>query len=512
MKSLRAAVSDTSNWPILGILLLAALMRFWRIGADGMWTDELSSVVFSTRGLFGAVRTAALDTGPPLYYVLQTIVNSVFGVGEAGMRAISAFAGVGSAGVAYLIGNKLYGRTVALLAASMTAIGSVMIQYGREARAYSLAVLLAACVAYTLLRVLERGTGWDYALHALAIIAACYTHLFGLIAAAGIVAGVLVRPRLVRALGWRWAAALAASVVAFLPWLVILLRQAMRVAEQEAAGQWVLSPPGDIFEVFWDTLIRYTPWAGGNPVMHAAFAGLLLFGAFAAVVFVERGSLTPERPVRLDGVDRSALLVGWIAMVYLGGLLVSKYVVPIFDYRMAVVAAPALYLLAARGLVQLWRPVAVVLVVATLAYAVHGVTTLYTTPKKQQWREATEYLLEREAEEDGIIAYTSFIMTNVDTYARILGHADGLTGHRVSRAFSDEELDEQLDEILADKDSVYLLQGHVPKLDGSLTALDLAMQRQGWVMEDSLELIGVWLHHYVRPPGDAASVSQGDGP
>ncbi len=162
----------------------------------------------------------------------------------------------------------------------------------------------------------------------------------------------------------------------------------------------------------------YTPWGQTNALLKPVFLALVLIGAVAAVDFVRRrqaaergrrgsGRAASEPAVTRrfgpnptgacavsDGVDRLAILGGWAGAVFVGGLVVSKFVVPIFDVRMALVAAPALYLLACNGLTKLWRPVAVAIAIAFILYTGVGLRNYYTQPHKEQWREATQYLID----------------------------------------------------------------------------------------------------------------------
>ena len=68
----------------------------------------------------------------------------IFGFGEAGLRSLSALAGVLTVPVAYGIGAKLCTRRVGVVLAALTACSPLLIWYSQEARSYELLVLLTA--------------------------------------------------------------------------------------------------------------------------------------------------------------------------------------------------------------------------------------------------------------------------------------------------------------------------------------------------------------------------------
>lgn len=479
--------------PLL-VVALAAFLRLFHLPTESLWNDELSTVVFTSAGPVEAIRHAAADTSPPLYYVLQSLVNGAFGMTEWTLRAISAFAGVASTALVYMVGRRLYTPLTALVASLAFAVGSMPLQYAQEARAYSLAVLFVLAAAFWLIEAVTRPRASAYAGFALAAAAAAYTHLFAGVAVAGMLAGVLVRPALARAGGWRLAAAGAAALAAWTPWAYVLAGQTATVTASADAGAWSLKAPTDVFATFYDSFSAYTPWGWTNAVVAAAFLGLVLFGALSAEEMrpgMQQGS------AGMTGADRLALLGGWIGLVFGGGLAISVLVVPIFTGRMAIVAAPAIFLLAAEGARRLWRPAAIALGLAIALYAVSGLGAYYTVPQKSQWREATEYLMAEDA--DDVIAYTSFVLKNVSTYAKLMGDADGISGTGLSRTAGPDELADQLATALGGRDDVWVVQGHVTRAEDGTTLLDTVFADDGWRADDTLMLKDVTVTHYVAP-------------
>jgi len=130
----------------VGVLTaLAAVLRFTRLGHQGFWYDEANTallVQFAPGKMLGLI--AQRESTPPLYYCLAWIWARVFGHGEAGLRSLSALAGVATVPVLYAAATKLISPRAGLLAAALAACDPLLIWYSQEARSYSLLVCLTA--------------------------------------------------------------------------------------------------------------------------------------------------------------------------------------------------------------------------------------------------------------------------------------------------------------------------------------------------------------------------------
>jgi hypothetical protein len=131
--------------PILaGLTVLAAGLRFTRIGHQSFWYDESFTALLvhhSPGGILGLVPRTELT--PPLYYLVAWAWARIFGYGEAGLRSLSALAGVATIPAIYGVGAKLISRRVGLAAAALACCSPLLIWYSQEARSYALLMLFA---------------------------------------------------------------------------------------------------------------------------------------------------------------------------------------------------------------------------------------------------------------------------------------------------------------------------------------------------------------------------------
>jgi mannosyltransferase len=109
------------------VLVLTALLRFYRLSGQSLWADEGNSVALARRGFVEIARRTAFDIHPPLYYWLLKIWIAIFGDSEIGLRSLSAVLGVGVVYLIWLLGSRLFSRRVGLIATFIVAISPLQV-------------------------------------------------------------------------------------------------------------------------------------------------------------------------------------------------------------------------------------------------------------------------------------------------------------------------------------------------------------------------------------------------
>ncbi len=162
-----------------GLVGVAAALRFYGIGHQGFWFDEANTaqlVQLSPGKMLGLIPHT--ESTPPLYYCVAWVWARVWGDGEAGLRSLSALAGVLVVPVAYAAGSRLMTRRAGLVAAALTAFDPLLIWYSQEARSYSMLVLLTALSLLAFAHARETPTPRLLTLWVLASGLALATHYF----------------------------------------------------------------------------------------------------------------------------------------------------------------------------------------------------------------------------------------------------------------------------------------------------------------------------------------------
>ncbi len=141
----RALLADRAIVGVAALTVLAAALRFYRIGHQGFWFDE-GNTALEVRFSVGQMLTLVkhYESTPPLYYVVAWVWARIFGYGEAALRSLSAVCGVLTVPLAYVAATKLVSKRAGVIAAALTATSSLLIWYSQEARAYAMVVLLAS--------------------------------------------------------------------------------------------------------------------------------------------------------------------------------------------------------------------------------------------------------------------------------------------------------------------------------------------------------------------------------
>lgn len=340
------------------ILLIAAALRFHRLGEQSFWNDEGNSARLSERSIPLILEGTASDVHPPLYYLLLRGWRELAGDSEFGLRALSAFLGVGATALTLALGRLFMASRPAgfLLGGLLAAIHPALVYYSQEARMYQALAfwgLLSTWLLFVWLRQ-KRSSPRLYSVPALAYLLAAagglYTHYFfpTILLAHGLMvcAWLLWRERppagAYRQWGWRlarrtlsWLALVAGAGLLYLPWTPIFLDRA------GGAGRELGWPAvGDFLPAVARWLVLGETAADGltGPLWAAAF--LLLLAIF----------LPGGQGERREG--RLLLLLGLatpILFLFVAGLVRPAY------FKFLTPAVPFLALLVSLAVVNGWR-------------------------------------------------------------------------------------------------------------------------------------------------------------
>ncbi len=150
---------------VLGITLVAGILRFYLIGEKSIWLDESFSLWIASHSLWEGWRwLIEVDQHPPLYYSLLHFWIGLFGSLESAARALSALASVLTIPVFYAGSRRLLDPATAGIAVFILAVSPFHVQFAQETRMYALLTLEVACVIYFLARLMTaqvpRGRDW----------------------------------------------------------------------------------------------------------------------------------------------------------------------------------------------------------------------------------------------------------------------------------------------------------------------------------------------------------------
>ena len=344
-----------ARWVMVAIALLAFALRYYRIGEAGYWQDEAYTLRYLTYFMWHILdlRVPAIESVPPLYFVLATPWSWLTGLSELALRFFSLAFGLLSVPLLYQIGRRLAGARVGALAALILALNPFNIWYSRDARFYSMAVFLALLSFVLFLDLLDRRPRegrrrWvAFGLVTLLGIYAHYYHL-GILAAQDVLFVLLQQRQLHRV-----KPLIATNIAVGVGFGLWVLRTSWdKVAVMGGGSQWPTLPEAAVGTAIEYTVGRFIDPPLAEPLT-VAFLALALLGAVALAF----GALPlPGRsPVGRRG--RALIVVGWLAIPILGVLaffpISGRFT---FHARYFIMISPPLYLLAAAAIARLARP------------------------------------------------------------------------------------------------------------------------------------------------------------
>ena len=429
-------------WLLL-VLLFGFAIRFAAIDFQSLWRDEIDAGGFGApemrmgealaAGDLQALAQTLIQRGfnGPLYFMALQQWMRIAGDTAFALRFPSALFGALAIPLIYILARRLlrgtqaerYSRPVGLIAAWLAASSPYFVWYSQETRMYTEVTALAMAAIYALRRAVDASDGrraWPWwVLVVAATTLAIYSH---------ILAALLIGVEIVLFLLWwpqsksHWLGgliALAALTLPYLPLFVWQLTLALTPGSQGFAFYGFDQILQKMLAGFASGVLSFehslsavgVEWNADavTPALRPAMWGLWLLSLLAiAGALLWRGWQDCSRRI---GLAAWALIpVATIALVSLNR--------PVFTDRYLIWIGPAIYLLAALGIVDIgqWRrALGGAALVALTGVALVSTVAQSTTPYKADFRSAASYLEER-YQGEAIVFQIPYGRYNLDYY------------------------------------------------------------------------------------------------
>jgi hypothetical protein len=180
---------------VAGVTGAAAAFLLHQLMAWPPHEDETLALFVGRDSLPGVVEHVTRDRGgAPLHFLVAWAVAHL-GFGLGGLRVASAVFALGSLPLVALLGRRLAGPAVALVATVLFASSWLFLFHGVYGRMYSLFLLCSLACTLALLSALERGGRGRWALWVVTALLTVATHPYGILLLGGQAAFVLVARR-----------------------------------------------------------------------------------------------------------------------------------------------------------------------------------------------------------------------------------------------------------------------------------------------------------------------------
>ena len=409
------------NALLLAIFALGMGLRFYRLDSSSLWLDEIFTATTAQLDVVSILRFHLEDAGnPPLLSLITHFFFAHWGQNEFVARLPSALLGSLSILLAYKLGETLWTREVGMTGAFLLAVNASHVRYSQEARHYALMVFLALLSLIFLLKALQGNKKGLWIGFVLCTALSLYNHYFAfLFLPAEVLFGAWVI-----AGQWLWhrrkgdgvaeahqsgglsfparqalmfSVSLSVVGLSYLPWISALRSQFPKQLESPALGVSMASLQLSL-NFLREVLVEQTGASGATLVL---WLGLFLWGLVTC------------------GQKRKVLVLVWMGASF-AFLSVVEPSHPVRT-RYVIFLLPIYLLVIARGVMSLSRLLNRAFVRMrgdgnrrlafshTLAVLILGALSVaplrdYLSWQKEDWRSATEYLLENMASSDIIIA------------------------------------------------------------------------------------------------------------
>jgi uncharacterized membrane protein len=161
--------------PILIIMIIGALLRFYKLSNPSIWLDEGHMVWIGLKPLHEIIPFVNVyELHPPLYYLFMHFWLKL-GTSEFIIRLPSVLAGIAGIYAVYLMAKEAMGHRTALLAAALSSFSCFEILFCQEARMYPFLLLFTSLCIYHFLRALNTGRLFNLAFFTISALLGIYT-------------------------------------------------------------------------------------------------------------------------------------------------------------------------------------------------------------------------------------------------------------------------------------------------------------------------------------------------
>ncbi|OGD86951.1 hypothetical protein A2Z23_01675 [Candidatus Curtissbacteria bacterium RBG_16_39_7] len=392
---------------LIWLLLLSAILRLINLG-QSLWLDEAIEVLAVKINSYSQLITqySLGDFHPPLYHLILKFWTSIFGISEISARSLSVFFGVGTVGMVYLIGKRLGGKTLGILAALFLAFAPLHIYYSGEARMYAAAAFFVSLSAYFFLRLFEKVDFFNWFGFFFATILFLYTDYLPWL--------MIIPFNVYVFYQWKhlkskflisWLAGWLVSLLFLLPWFPFLAKQLQQgTMLTQTVPIWEEVVGGFSFKALPLTAAKFI--FGRISFYNKFFYNLIFLSAalfFTTLILKSLFRMTREK----------VFVLLWLILPVTLGWIISFFI-PVYSYFRFLFVLPVLYILLACGILTFKKAkVRIVLAGIVILIGFASQIIFWTNPRfhREDWRTAVSYIENRSKNQSAAAVFVNLAQT-----------------------------------------------------------------------------------------------------
>lgn len=478
------------KWLFL-ILLIATGLRFYKLDYQSLWMDEIYTMnVANSQKSFKTIifEVNTTESFPYLYFFFTNILFSIFGDTSLVARLPSAIFGIMSVWIIYKLGKEIHSKNAGLIAALLFALNEYAIYYSQEARAYSLYVfcLLFSYYRFAIFLKNDKNINMFYfALSAGLLLNVNFFSIFNVIAQGIVLLFILFYTEKDKRIDYLKKMLIILGIVAlfFLPnaYKFYLITQ--------IESFWTPAPNNEILT---NILKEYV---SNSEILVFIYSTLFIY--FILNVFNQKQTKTFKEIISSKLVFSYFFLFFWFFTVLVIFLLKSYLGLSIFVSRYLVSVFPVIILIISISLCRIINDhvkfLHILMLVFFMSFNLIVVKKYYTTTSKTQFREASEFIIDNNKNNEPI--YTSLKYW----YDYFLN-----TKNVKTNLIEKPNLDAVIDEMIADTTKIksfWYTDGHIRPY--KVTENTQKFLDEKFVIENNIDLFDCYVRHFVLNNGES---------
>lgn len=471
------------NVPLIIILIVGSILRFYHIDFQSPWLDEVLTLKETSPEMpFNEfINQVLLREGMPhFYFFLLRLLNNIFIYSSYTARMFSAIIGVLSIYSIYVLGKTIYNKNVGLTATVLLAINWFAILYSQEARPYNL-LLLFTIISFTrLVCLIKKPSNKNAVLFGIFIGLVVNAHMIGLLTIFSqylilLFIYIITKKDQKRSL-------FKYGLVTFITFIIVALptyKMFLKVTAYKSG--WLTLPGADGFTII------FHDFFGKTELLYVIFSSMIIFFIFK--LFNEKNvKLNNNEILNNNIIFSSIVLFTWMFFSILLPIIKSYTSEPMITTRYFIAILPALLISISIGIQLIKNDISKALLIACIvAFSLTDlflVKDYYNTITKAQFREVSNFVVEKNKNKDKIVS----------AYGWIISY---FFGHDKSIGTIELPLSEHINLMLTDpkaKDSFWYFDGNYRPFN--VNDQERLFLEQNFILDYSIEKYDCWARHY----------------
>jgi len=402
----RSLQLSATGYILVLLTVAAAILRLLWLNSKSLWLDEAMSANLAAGTLRShVVQFAGTEAHMLLYYLMVHWWSRFGGSSEFSLRLPSGIFAVATVPLIYALGAELCDRRVGLMAALLLSVNVTCIQFGQQARGYSMVMMLVVLSSLLFIWSIKQSSLACERGYVAAGTLAAYAHIFGILILPAQWLSLFLFPT-DRKTRLRMTARIAMAGLLSLPPIILLIHG------DDGQVSWIRPTTAHI-------VIRTFAMFAGVYWGYLGGQGLVLFLTYLSMIATAvAGASERERPVVGFLLVSVLLPVGIVLLVSIGK--------PLFVDRYLLICLPFFVLLGAIGIMRIRPPALVATIVAVIvALSIFEDHAFYHDGPMQDWRGAVNFVAANAKRGDVLLVFPEWNKSPVDYYVdRLSGPTD----------------------------------------------------------------------------------------